>query len=210
MTLTLYYAKKSAGFIPHVLLEEVGADYKTVEIDFTKQEQQSDEYKKINAKARVPSLITEEGTLTETPALCYYIGERYKEAGLLPHGDLYQMTKVQEILSYLSSTIHVNHAHRLRGARWSDDASAHESMQKKVPKTMSESMELLEKQYFKGTYVLGDKFSVLDPYVLLCTVWAIMDSADQSRFAKICDHHRMMQERPAVSKLMDHYTLPKL
>jgi len=44
--LKLYYAT-------HIVLEEVGADYSTVRIDFARIEQRSSDYLKVNPKGRV-------------------------------------------------------------------------------------------------------------------------------------------------------------
>lgn len=207
--LKLYYAQKTVAFVPHIMLEEVKADYEAIVIDFSTQQQQSDDYKKINPAMRVPSLDTEYGILTEAPAIIHYIHCVFADKGLLPQ-DAFAMAKAQQLISYMASTVHINHAHRFRGYRWSDDSNAHKSMQEKVPETMTQSLKLLENNFFKGPYVLGDKFTALDPYVLLGTIWAIMDGADQSQFPKLCDHHRMIQQRSSVAKIMELYGFPSL
>ena len=67
--LIFYYAKSSAAYAPHILLEETGLEYKAVRIDFQTKEQRSPAYLKINPKGRYPTLVTEKGILTETPAM---------------------------------------------------------------------------------------------------------------------------------------------
>ena len=68
--LTFYYAKSSAAYAPHILLEEIGVDYNAVRIDFQTKEQQSPAYLEVNPKGRVPALVTDKGILTEeTPAI---------------------------------------------------------------------------------------------------------------------------------------------
>ena len=57
--LTLYYAAHTCSLATHIVLEEVGADYSTVRIDFASAQQRSPEYMKVNPKARVPALVTE-------------------------------------------------------------------------------------------------------------------------------------------------------
>ena len=61
--LTFYYAKNSAAYAPHILLEDIGADYNAVRIDFMTSEQRSPAYLEVNPKGRVPSLVTEKGDL---------------------------------------------------------------------------------------------------------------------------------------------------
>ena len=118
--LTLYYAAHTCSLATHIVLEEVGADYTTVRIDFAKTQQQSPDYLKINPKGRVPALITDRGILTETPAMLAFVAQSFPKAGLAPIDDPFGFARVQEFISYLCSTLHVAHAHRMRGHRWVD------------------------------------------------------------------------------------------
>ena len=69
--------KNSAAYAPHILLEDIGADYNAVRIDFMTSEQRSPAYLEVNPKGRVPSLVTEKGILTETPAILAYLAQRF-------------------------------------------------------------------------------------------------------------------------------------
>ena len=55
----------------------------------------------------------------------------------------------------MSSTVHVAHAHKHRGARWADDLSAREAMRAKVTANMTEYARMIEEHYLKGPFVLG-------------------------------------------------------
>ena len=59
------------------MLEEVGADYSTVRIDFGSAQQRSAEFMKVNPKARVPALATDRGILTETPAMLAFVAQSF-------------------------------------------------------------------------------------------------------------------------------------
>jgi hypothetical protein len=67
--LTLYYATNTCALASHIALEEAGAAFETRWIDFAAAEQTKPDYLMINPKGRVPSLVTERGVLTETPAI---------------------------------------------------------------------------------------------------------------------------------------------
>jgi len=108
----------------YIALEEAGAPYEAVPVDFGAQAQRSPEYLAINPKGRVPALVTESGTLTETPGLLLFVAQRFSQAELAPLSGPFALAQVQEFNSYLCSTVHVAHAHGRRGARWVDDAAA--------------------------------------------------------------------------------------
>ncbi len=85
--LTFYYATNTCALASHIALEEAGANYETRWIDFGAAEQTKPDYLKINPKGRVPSLATERGVLTETPAILAYIAQTHPEAQLAPLDD---------------------------------------------------------------------------------------------------------------------------
>src|SRR5215469_3940254 len=74
---TLYYARGTCALATHIALEEAGAPYKAILVDFGSQAQRTPEYLAINPKGRVPALVTESGTLTETPALLCFVAQRF-------------------------------------------------------------------------------------------------------------------------------------
>jgi len=113
----LYYAPSMCALATHIALEEVGAPYEAVLVDFRSQSQRSPEYLSVNPKGRVPALVTENGTLTETPALLWFVAQRFPKAELAPLSDPFALAQIQEFNSYLCSTVHVAHAHRMRGGR---------------------------------------------------------------------------------------------
>ena len=200
--LTFYYAKNSAAYAPHILLEDIGADYNAVRIDFMTGEHRSPAYLAVNPKGRLPSLVTEKGVLTETPAILVYLAQRFPEQDLAP-SDPFEFAIAQAFNSYMASTVHVAHAHKHRGARWADDPAAHEAMSAKVKENMTEYAQMIEAHYFKGPYVLGDKFSFCDPYMALVTRWFKDDEVDLDPFAKIRAHDALMRERSSMQRVLE-------
>src|SRR5438876_6332308 len=101
----LYFAPGTCALASHIALEEAGAPYTTVKLDFKANQQNSPEYLKINPKGRVPSLVTDRGILTETPAMLAFIAQSFPQAKLSPLDDAFEFAKVQAINSYLCSTV---------------------------------------------------------------------------------------------------------
>lgn len=194
-----YYALRTVSVASLIALEEAGLPYELRQLDFGKTEQRSPDYLQVNPKGRVPALVTERGILTETPAILGYIAALAPERKLAP-ADPWEYARMQSFNAYLCSTVHVAHAHKFRGARWSDDPAAHESMRKKVPQTMGDCFELIEQELFTGPWVLGQDYSVADGYLFTISQWLAGDEVDINRFPKVADHARRMQARPAVQK----------
>ena len=200
--LKLYYAAGTCALASHIALEEAGAKFETVRVDFRSNEQRKPEYLAINPKGRVPALVTEHGVLTETPALLVYIAQTFPHAGLAPLGDAFALARVQAFNSYLCSTAHVAHSHRMRGYRWADDPAAIEDMQRKVPQSVGECFELIEREMFAGPWVMGRTYTVCDPYLFTLSRFLEGDGVDPARFPKVLDFRNRMAERPAVERAL--------
>jgi glutathione S-transferase len=196
----LYFAAHTCALASHIALEDAGADYSTARISFAATEQRSPEYLAVNPKGRVPALVTEKGILTETPAILAFIAQSFPAARLAPLNDPFAFAEVQAFNSYLCATLHVAHAHRMRGYRWADDPAAIEAMQRKVPDSVGSCFELIERKMLQGPWVMGDTYTVCDPYLFTIAQWMEADGVDPARFPKVRDHRTRMSERAAVRK----------
>ena len=204
--LTFYYAPNTCALASHIALEHAGADYRAVRVSFAKQEQRSPEYLRINPKGRVPALITERGILTETPAILQYVAQTHPKAALAPLDDAFETARMNAFNSYLCSTVHVAHAHRGRAYRWADDAAAQAAMKQKVPQNVGDCFELIEREYFVGPWVLGERYSVSDMYLFTLATWLEGDSVDPARFPKVAEHRERMRADPVVSRVLATHT----
>ena len=200
--LTLYFGAKTCAVASHIALEEAGANYNAIRLDFAKGEQRDPAYTAINPKGRVPALVTDKGVLTETPALLLYIAQMHPKARLAPLDDPFALAQLQAFNSYLCATVHVAHAHKHRGARWSDDEAARATMTKKVAQNMTECFALIEGAYGKGPWVMGHDYSVADAYLFTVSSWLEGDGVEPGQFPRVLDHRNRMAERPAVKRVM--------
>jgi glutathione S-transferase len=204
----LYYAPHTCSLASHIALEEAGAAYSTVRIDFPSNEQRSPEYLAINPKGRVPAIVTERGILTETPAMLAFIAQSFPHARMAPRDDPFAFAQVQAFNSYLCATLHVAHAHRMRGHRWADDPAAIAAMQRKVPQSVAACYELIENGMLKGPWVMGDAYTICDPYLFTVAQWLEGDGIKPAQFPRVADHRRRMSERAAVRKVVAEELAP--
>jgi glutathione S-transferase len=200
--LKLYYATGSCALASHICLEEVGATYEAVGLNFADGDQRKPDYLGINPKGRVPALVTERGILTETPAILAFIAQSFPAAGIAPLDDPFAFARVQSFNSYLCSTVHVAHAHGPRASRWADDEAAIAAMRKKVPQTVGDCFDLIEREMIEGPWVMGATYSICDPYLFTIGGWLESDGVDIRRFPKVRDHHARMSSRPAVQRAL--------
>jgi glutathione S-transferase len=200
--LKLYYAAHTCSLATHIVLEDVGADYSTVRVEFAKEQQKSPEFLKVNPKARVPALVTDKGILTETPAMLAYVAQSFPASRLALMDEPFAFAQVQAFNSYLCSHLHVAHAHRMRGYRWvdADDKASIAAMQRKVPESVGAAFEQIERDMLQGPWVMGEHYTICDPYLFTLAQWLEADGVEPARIPRVIDHRRRMAERPGVKK----------
>jgi glutathione S-transferase len=200
--LNLYYAPGSCSLASHIALEDAGAAFTLTRVDFAAAEQRGAAYRAINPKARVPALATDQGIITETPAILAYIAQTHPDAGLAPIADPFAFAQVQAFNAYLCATVHVAHAHRMRGARWADDEATIAGMKRAVPRSVGAAFEVIESSLLVGPWVMGEAYGICDPYLFTLAQWLEADGVNLARLPRVVDHRRRMAERPAVRKAL--------
>lgn len=200
--LKLFYSPGSCSLASHIALEEAGALYEAIRTDTAAGDQRKPEYLAINPKGRVPALVTDRGVLTETPAILAFVAQAYPQARLAPLDDPFAFAQAQAFNSYLASTVHVAHSMRHRGYRWTDDVAAQAALTAKVPQTVAACFELIEGQMPGGPWVLGQAYSICDPYLFTVAGWLKGDGVDIARFPRVFGHFQRMGARPAVGRVL--------
>ena len=200
--LKFFYAPGTCALATHIVLEHLQVPHEAVKLDFRNQQQRTPEYQAINPKGRVPALVTERGELTETPALLLYLAQLYPQARLAPLDDPFALAELQAVTNWLCSTVHIAHAHRMRGYRWTDDEAAQQTMKAKVPKNMTECFAWIDSDLLRGTWMMGETFTVADAYMFTLSTWLPGDGVDIQQFARVADHHQRMRALPAVQRAL--------
>jgi glutathione S-transferase len=200
--LKLYYSPGSCALASHIALEEAGAAYAAERVDFKSNQQISPEYLAINPKGRVPALVTDRGILTETPAILAFIASSFPQAKLAPFDDPFAFAQAQAFNSYMCSTVHVAHAHKGRGYRWATEETSFADMKRKVPESVGASFALIERDMLRGPWVMGESYTVCDPYLFTISGWLEGDGVDLSRLPRVMEHRKRMSERSAVQKVL--------
>ncbi|MGB1234310.1 MAG: glutathione S-transferase family protein [Planktomarina sp.] len=198
---TLFAARGTISSAVALTLEEAGMPYDLRVINNAAGEQRTAKYLAINPKGRVPALRTDRGVLSEAGAILDYIAAQNPDADLVPN-DPFQAAKMREMMYYLASTMHPNHAHGLRQERWTDEVSAYAGMAAKVPETMTASCAYVE-DFMVGPFVLGDQMSLADPYLFTVCTWCEGDGVDMSVFPTLTAFRDAFAKRASVKSISE-------
>lgn len=102
---TLYYAPGTCALATNIALEEVGAEYQAIKLNFAAGEQHNPNDLKINPKGRAPAIVTDRVTLTETPALFALVAQHHSAARRAPLENAFVFARLQEFNMPMIATL---------------------------------------------------------------------------------------------------------
>jgi glutathione S-transferase len=168
----LYYYPGNANLAPHILLEELGVPYRLEFVDREHGALESPEYLKLNPTGLIPLLVDGDLILPETAAICLHLVDRHPEAGLAPSVGTVTRAHFYRWLVYLTNTLQSRILVGAYPKRLSDDEAGAAVVQRQARWQVSRSLDIVERQLENaGPWLLGDRYSALDPYLLTLCRW---------------------------------------
>ena len=200
----LYYSPGACSLSPHITLHESGLAFEHV-LASTKTHQLQDgtDYYRINALGYVPLLELDDGTrLTEGPAIVQYIADQVPKKNLAPANGTVARAQLQSWLNFISTELHKGFSPLFSAATPADYKTL-------VVDKLISRLEWVDRQLAGKPYLMGDGFSVADPYLFTVTNWAARVNVDISSFSNLAAFRERMLVRPAVQAAMRHEGLLK-
>jgi len=169
----LYYYSGNANLAPHILLEEIGADYKLVLVDRNRNEHKSPAYLKLNPAGRIPVLIDGDLVLYESAAICLHLADRHPGAGLAPALGSDARSEFYKWLIYLTNTVQAELLVYFYPERLADEAAAAAQIKAHAERRTGEMLDLIEATLAAGSgpFLLGRDYCAVDPYLLMLCRW---------------------------------------
>ena len=103
--ITLYHSPASRAFIAYWMLEELGAPFDVKVVDIGKGEQKKPEYLKLNPTGKVPTLTDGDAVVSEIPAICIFLADRYSYGALAPRIEDPQRGEYLRWMVYASAVV---------------------------------------------------------------------------------------------------------
>jgi glutathione S-transferase len=155
--LTLHHAPKTRSFRILWLLEEIGEPYELVMRNYRADGGLDESYRAIHPHKKVPALVHDGTTVTESAAICLYLADAFPQAGLgAPIGD----PKRGPLLTWLAYYAGViEPAFMAQVMKWTYDP------QMAGWGRFEDVVHTLHNALSASPYVLGERFSVADVLV---------------------------------------------
>ena len=198
----LYYVPGACSLSPHITLHEAGMKFEHVLVSRHPSGSKlgnlpdGTDYYTINPLGYVPLLELDDGTrLTEGPAIVQYIADQVPDRNLAPPNATVRRTQMQGWLNFIGTELHKGFVPLF------NPATPPESKTMAVNKLMSR-LKWVDGELVGKQYLMGDDFSVADPYLFTVTNWAPKLGVDITGFANLAAYRERMATRPAVQTAM--------
>ncbi|MEO7009786.1 MAG: glutathione transferase GstA [Caldimonas sp.] len=193
----LYYSPGTCSLSPHIVLRESGLAFEPV-LASTKTHALADgtDYYSINPKGYVPLLELDSGErLTEGPVIVQYIADKVPAKGLIAAHGTMERYRVQEWLNFITSELH-------KGIGGIFNPAMPEEAKALMRTKAAGRLKWVDEQLAGKQYLMGDKFSVADPYLFTVTNWTKPTGIDISGLSNLNAYMARMAARPAVQEAM--------
>ncbi len=138
--------------------------------------------------------------MTETGAILEYISATFAPG--LVAADPLHAARMRELMYYITTTMHVNHAHRMRGHRWAREDSSFEDMRSMVTQNMGAGCAFLEER-ITGPFFFGEQFTLAECWAYPVLRFLPGDGVNVGDYPKLAALQAAMEARPSVRAVLD-------
>jgi glutathione S-transferase len=193
----LYYSPGACSLAPHIVLNESGLAFEPV-LASTKTHQLADgtDYYTINPKGYVPLLELDNGErLSEGPVIVQYVADQVPAKNLAPAYGTMARYRLQEWLNFTTSELH-------KGIGGMFNPAMPDEGKAVLRARAIGRLKWVDEQLEGKQYLMGDAFSIADPYLFTVTSWTKHTGIDISGLKNLSAFQDRMAARPAVQAAM--------
>ena len=187
----LYFNPQSRAVIAKWMLDECGAEYEIVSIDFEKRDHKAPDFLKINPAGKLPALVDGESKIFEGAAICLYLGDKFSKANFAPKIGAAERGRYLSLMVYSTSQLEPAMGDAMLGGQtspqrgWTDFETAR---------------NVIEGELGDGPYLFGEWFTAADVMIGSMFIWRRMLGGQRDR-PKLEAYVDRLLTRPAAPKL---------
>lgn len=202
-SIDLYWSPGSCARVPFIALEHAGASFALHVLNRYVGDHQTAEYRAINPKEKVPSIVLDGQAITENPVIQAVLARTLPEARLLPTGDERVRTEAMSMMAWFASGVQpAVGRQRFPGVFSDGDQASLERIRLMARKELEKAFAILEARLGDRDWLFGD-WSIVDAYMLWLWFRAVGSGMDPAPFPRCADHTRRNEARPAVARVLD-------
>jgi glutathione S-transferase len=203
----LHYFPGNASMTPHLLLRELGLPFELKYVDRASGAHKSAEYLKLNPNGLIPVLVDGDLVLYETAAILLHLVDTNPAAGLAPQVGTAERAMFYKWLIWLANSVQAMMPHYFYSDRMVAPGNAAGALEVKAQAEakLNAMFDQIDAQLAShgGPWLLGDRFSALDPYVFMLCRWSRGFTWPARSLPHIAPFLERMLARPAVQKVFE-------
>jgi glutathione S-transferase len=203
----LHYYPSTASMVPHILLEELAVPYERVLVDRTQDVHKTTAYLKLNPNGLIPVLTDGDLVLYETAAICLHLCDTHPQAGLAPAPGTVERAHFYKWLVWFTNTLQATLMVYFHPERWvhAHNHAAAREVQDMAQTQIRSMLRQIDTELARhgGAWMMGERYSALDPYLFTLCRWTRHFDKGQARSLPHIDPYlQRMLERPAVQRAL--------
>lgn len=193
----LYYSPGACSLAPHIVLNEIGADYSLEKVDLAEKKTETGAtYTEVNGKGYVPTLqFAKDEVLTEVSTILQYLADKAEGSKLLPKFGSMERYRAMETLNFVASELH-------KGLGSLFAKGMPEEGRKIIIERLGKRLGWLDQQLGSKPYLLSPDYSVADAYAFTVLSWGQWVGVDMKQWPNISAYLARVGARPAVQAAM--------
>lgn len=198
----LYYSPGACSLVPHIALEEAGAEYQGQRVLLAEGEHRTDDFLRINPHARVPALDIGGQVITENIAIINYIAHKWDAPGSVPLSDPRAAARCNQLLGWFASSVHIGFAQVWRAERFTADEAVHPAIQSGGHDALKRYFDEIEALCGEDWAVPGH-FTAADSYLATFFRWGWRIGNDMILYPQWRALVARTVARPAVVRVLE-------
>ena len=199
--IVFYTNPMSRGRIAHWMLEEVGAPYRTVYLEYGTSMKDA-AYLKVNPMGKVPAIVHRGQTVTECAAICAYLADAFPDSRLAPAPD--RRADYYRWMFFAAGPLEAAVTNKSLNIEIAPEKAVFVGYG-----SLGSVIDTLEKAVEGREFIAGDAFSAADVYVGSQIGWGLQFKTIEARpaFEK---YWAGISERPALKRAneLDNAAMP--
>ena len=192
----LYSAPGTCGTAMHIVLNWIGKDFEVEHLDFAGMK--SPDYLKLNPAGVVPTIVDEDGPLSEGLAILLKLVDDNPDADIGPAKGEDGRDQLYRWLAFISATLHPFFWPYFMPQRYHPDAEQHPAVRQAAQERVAYAFDVIEAHLKDNKWLLGEKRSVADAFLYPMANWAYGFDKPTSAYPNIDRVIRQLAADPAV------------
>ncbi len=194
----LHYFPGNASLFPHMLLRELGCPFELKLVDRNQNAQNSPDYLRLNPNGKIPVLVDDGHAIFETAAIGLYLTEKFPQRGLAPPLGSSERGSYLKWMVHLSNTPHAEFRAWFYPQEFVDDPGLADHVKAASGAKLAAIFERIAAQLSSGQWLLGERFSAADLYLLMMVRWGRTLPTPARELTALGIHAERVLARPAV------------